>query len=382
MEVFDLAILGVGGMGSAALWSAARQGLRVIGLEQFGPGHDRGSSHGQTRIIRTAYFEHPSYVPMAQRSFALWREIERLSGAELLRETGLLQVGLPESSVIKGVLHSAATYDLPVSMIAADEIERRWPAMKVSPEMCGVLEESAGYLRVEQCCGQLIRLACELGAEYQSNTAVKTWRVADDGTIHIETNQGNVVARKAIISGGPWSSKLLSELRMDLQVIRKQQQWFQVDRADTHVANGFCCFLFETDAGCFYGFPAIDRLGMKFAEHSGGQPVIDPYLVDRELNQGDLERVEDFMAKHFRFGRTRMTHFSACMYTKSIDEHFIVDCHPAYAQVSFVAGLSGHGFKFAPVLADHLIGLVHGRPDPNCKFLGLARLGVSGEKEE
>jgi sarcosine oxidase len=375
MEIFDLAILGVGGMGSAALWSAARQGLRVIGLEQFGPGHDRGSSHGQTRIIRTAYFEHPSYVPMAQRSFALWREIERLSGAELLRETGLLQVGMPESPVIRGVLHSASKYGLPVSVIAPKDIERRWPAMRVPVEMCGVFEVNAGYLRVEQCCAQLIRLARELGADYRSNTLVKSWHITDGGLVQIETDREPIVARKAVISGGPWASILLSELRLDLHVVRKQQQWFQVDRADTHVANGFCCFLFETDAGCFYGFPAIDRMGMKFAEHTGGQPVSDPYLVDREVNQVDLARVENFMSEYFRFGRTRLTHSSVCMYTKSVDEHFIVDCHPRFPQISFVAGLSGHGFKFAPVLADHLVGLVHGQPDPNCEFLSLKRLG-------
>ncbi len=374
-QVYDLAIVGVGGMGSAAFLAAARQGLNVIALEQFGPAHDRGSSHGQTRIIRSAYFEHPSYVPMALRSFERWDEISRQAGRQLIQRTGLLQVGTLDSPVIAGVRQSARTYAIPVEELSPEVIEARWPAFRVSAEQIGLFEPGAGLLRVEWCCAAQIRLAKEAGGKFGSRTHVRAWNVGDDGTVQLETNQGQVLARQAIFAGGPWSAHLLADLALPLQVVRKQQQWVQVDRPDIHLAAGFCCFLFDTPSGCYYGFPAIDHLGMKVAEHSGGEPVADPTELDRNLNEQEWQRTSQFLREHFRFGRTRLVHHSACMYTRSPDEHFLIDQHPQYSQIAFVAGLSGHGFKFAPVIGEHLVGLLNGQPDPHCEFLRLRRLG-------
>lgn len=373
-RVYDLAIVGVGGMGSAALLAAATRGIDVIGIEQFGPAHDRGSSHGQTRIIRAAYFEHPSYVPMALRSFDLWEQIERKIGKKLLKRTGLLQVGPPDSSVIQGVQQSAQEYSLAVERLSPEEIEARWPVFRIAPDQIGLFEAGAGYLRVEWCCAAMIRLAKDAGASYQSRTRVDNWRIADDGTVEIVTEKEVVRARRAIFAGGPWSSGLLRHLQLPLEVVRKQQHWIQTDRADTHEAAGFCCFLFDTPRGCFYGFPTIDHLGMKFAEHSGGDPVADPSELNRELVQADWERTAGFISEAFRFGRTRLVHHSACMYTRSPDEHFMIDVHPQYPQIALVAGLSGHGFKFAPVIGEQLVGLLFGGANPDCEFLRLSRL--------
>lgn len=369
-------------MGSAALWAAAQAGLRTIGLEQFGPAHDRGSSHGQTRIIRTAYFEHPSYVPLAQQSFQLWREIESASGVRLLTPTGLLQVGLPDSPVIQGVQASARQFGLPVAVLEQAEIERRWPAFRISPQQLGLFEESAGYLRVELCCAHLIRLAKQAGAEYRSGCRVTDWKVDDAGCLRLTTEDYSIRARQAIFAGGAWSRQLLADLNLPLEIVRKQQHWFQVDRADIQAAAGFCCFLFDTPSGTFYGFPAIDRLGMKVAEHTGGEPVGDPSGLNRELNGPDLQRVERFLSENFRLGRTRLTHFSPCMYTRSPDEHFLIDRHPRFPQIAWVAGLSGHGFKFAPVIGKQLVGLLIGDSNPDCEFLRLSRWGAAAKRAE
>lgn len=374
----DLAIVGVGGMGSAAFWAATRRGLSVVALDQFGPAHDRGSSHGQTRIIRAAYFEHPSYVPMAQRSFQLWDEIARRSGKQLLCRSGLLQVGPPDSAVIEGVRTSARQYSLAVEELSPGQIEARWPAFRIEPDQVGLFESGAGYLRVEWCCAAQIRLARDAGGKYHGNSAVSAWRIEDDGAVRLETGAGIFRARQAIFAGGPWSARLLSELELPLQVVRKQQHWLQVDRADIHAAAGFCCFLFDTPSGCFYGFPAIDHLGMKFAEHSGGEPVGDPDALERGLDSAEWARTEAFIQRAFRFGRTRLTHHSACMYTRSPDEHFLIDLHPKYPQIALVAGLSGHGFKFAPVIGEQLVDLLQGTPQPDCEFLRLGRLKTGG----
>lgn len=371
--IHDLAIVGVGGMGSAAFWAATERGLNVIALEQFGPAHDRGSSHGQTRIIRAAYFEHPSYVPLAQRSFRLWDEISARGRQPLIHRNGLLQVGHPDSPVIAGVRTSARQYSLAVDELLPEEIEARWPAFRIRPDQVGLFESGAGYLRVEWCCAAMIRAAKDKGGEYHADTAVQSWRVEADGTVRLETASGAFRARQAIFAGGPWSAPLLAELHLPLQVVRKQQHWVQVDRADIQAAAGFCCFLFDTPEGCFYGFPAIDHLGMKFAEHSGGSPVAEPSQLDRELDADDWARTSAFIERAFRFGRTRLTHHSACMYTRSPDEHFLIDLHPEHPQIAFVAGLSGHGFKFAPVIGQQLVDLLAGHPDPDCEFLRLDR---------
>jgi monomeric sarcosine oxidase len=372
--IHDLAIIGVGGMGSAAFWAAATRGLKVVALEQFGPAHDRGSSHGQTRIIRAAYFEHPAYVPMAQRSFQLWDEISAHSRQRLLHRNGLLQVGSPDSAVIAGVRSSAQLYSLAVDELSPEEIESRWPAFRIEHGQVGLFESGAGYLRVEKCCAAMIRVAKDRGGEYHSDTTVRSWRVEADETVQIETTAGEFRARQAIFAGGPWSAGLLVDLQLPLQVVRKQQHWVQVDRADIHSAAGFCCFLFDSPSGCFYGFPAIDRLGMKFAEHSGGSPVNDPSQLDRGLDAAEWERTAAFIERSFRFGRTRLSHHSACMYTRSPDEHFLIDLHPAHRQIAFVAGLSGHGFKFAPVIGQQLVDLLAGQPHPDFEFLRLARI--------
>ncbi len=375
-ERYDLIVCGVGGIGSAALLAAAQAGLRVLGIEQFGYAHDRGSSHGQTRIIRTAYFEHPDYVPLAQESWRAWEEIQRRSDTLLLRSTGLIQVGLPESEVVRGVLASARRYDLPVREMTSAEVESRWPVFRIDPNEVGVFEEQAGYLRVERCVAQMIAQAKESGAEFLANQRVVSWNVEDNGDVVFRTTTGEFRALRAVLAAGPWSSQLIGDLGLDLRVVRKQQQWFQMDRPDVHEANGLSCFLFDQPDGVFYGFPAIDSLGVKVAEHSGGDAVSDPTMVDRELHDVEYQRVLDFVRKRFRFSRIRLTHYSVCMYTKSVDEHFIVDRHPQFPQVSFVCGLSGHGFKFAPVLGRHAVGLVSGRPNPHCRFLGLRRLAI------
>ncbi|HMP77966.1 MAG TPA: N-methyl-L-tryptophan oxidase [Pirellulaceae bacterium] len=372
---YDLIVCGVGGIGSAALYAAARAGLRVIGVEQFGYAHDRGSSHGQTRIIRTAYFEHPDYVPLAQQSWQQWELIQSQCEQPLMRRTGLIQIGPSESSIIQGVRASADQHRLPVSHLTADDIMSRWPVLNVPRDWVGVFEEQAGYLRVERCIAHLIALAKKQGAHFAPNQSIISWRVADDGRIHVRTTANEFVARRAVFTAGPWSSDFLNGLGIRLEVVRKQQHWFQIDRPDIHEALGMSCFLFDQPAGgVFYGFPALDSLGVKIAEHSGGQSVGNPSEVDRALDQSDLDRVMEFARARFCFSRVRMTHYSVCMYTKSPDEHFIVDRHPRWPQIAFVCGLSGHGFKFAPVLGQHVVGLLTDAPNPHCHFLGMARL--------
>lgn len=377
MKKFDCIVIGFGGVGSGALWEGAKRGWKMLGLDRFGPAHDRGSSHGQTRIIRRTYFEHPNYVPLVERSFQLWGELTKRHRTSpevkaLLLPTGLLQVGPVESPVIRGVQASAAAFDLPIEVFTPSEIEQRLPILKVPTEHIGIFESGAGLLRVELCIAAMIQQATKLGAEFVSDCPVTSWQVRDNGTLEVRCGDTIFLSDRLIISSGAWSGQLLAKLQLPLRVLRKQQHWFQIDRVENKLINRFPAFLFEQDDGSvFYGMPEIDHLGMKVAEHSGGELVGNPSVLDRELNKEDLHRVETFLRDYFRHTYHRLVHFSQCMYTMSADGHFIIDRYPGYSNVAFAAGLSGHGFKFAPLLGQYLVGLVNGEQSSEYEFLKL-----------
>ena len=355
-QVYDCIVLGFGGVGSAALREAAKKGWNVLGIDRYGPAHDQGSSHGRTRIIRRAYFEHPSYVPLANRAFEMWDELNKRYRTapeikELITPCGLLQIGRPESEVIQGVQRSALDYGLKIEQFTPEEIQRRLPIFKVSPDHVGLFEPEAAFLRVELGVAAMVNQAVRHGAEIRSNLTVLSWTASDDGVVRVETDQGDFFSRRLMITAGAWTQELLPDLDLRMTVLQKQQHWFQLDRVDQKFQNGFPCFLLEQDNGdCFYGFPEIDYLGMKICEHSGGTKINCPGEIDRQLNALELKRTEAFMEKHLNFSRSRMVHFSQCMYTKSPDGHFFADTYPGLSNVAFVAGLSGHGYKFAPVL--------------------------------
>ena len=373
--VYDCIVIGFGGVGSAALREAAKKGWRVLGIDQFGPAHDRGSSHGQTRIIRRAYFEHPDYVPLTHRAFEMWDELNKRHRTspqikELITKTGLLQIGRSDSEIIEGVRKSAKLHDLKVEQFTSEEIERRLPLFKIDQGQVGLFEPDAALLRVELCVAAMIDQAVKHGAEICSNVTVSRWSVKDNGDVRVSTQDGNFVAKRLIISAGAWTPELLPNLDLGLSILQKQQHWFPLDRVDQKIENNFPCFLLEQDNGsCFYGFPEIDYLGMKVCEHTGGIPIAGPQSIDRELDEAELERTNAFMKSHFNFGRSRLVHHSTCMYTMSADGHFYVDNYPALDNIVFAAGLSGHGFKFAPVLGRHLIQLLDGQCDPEFEFL-------------
>jgi sarcosine oxidase len=375
MKSYDVIILGTGGAGSAAAFHLARRGARVLGIDRFPAGHDRGSSHGETRIIRQAYFEHSDYVPLLLRAYTLWRELEEVSGVELLKQVGLLQVGPPAGAVVRGVLASAQQHGLAVESLAPAEIERRWPGFRVPGGMTGVFEAAAGYLRVERCVLAHIAAAKSLGAEFRFGSPVVA-RETMAGGVEVTTQAGDTFrAAKLIVTAGPWAPALLANLGVSLQVRRKHVYWFPTASADYHQDRGCPTFLYELPQGVFYGFPQIDDLGVKVAEHSGGALVADPLAEPRALDPADLGRVEIFLESQLPGVGRPMQRHSVCFYTMSPDEHFIVDRDPADANTLFAAGLSGHGFKFTSVLGEALADLtLDGATNLPLGFLGLARL--------
>jgi sarcosine oxidase len=368
---YDAIVLGAGGVGSAAMWQLARRGVRVLGIDRFAPPHDRGSSHGQTRIIRQAYFEHADYVPLALESYRLWAELEQHAGKRLLHQTGLLEMGPPDGIVVPGVLRAAREHGLDVEQLSAREATERWPAFRAADEMVGVFERTAGLLRVEECVRAQLVAAQEAGAELRVGVNVLGWSSATDG-VHVETSAGRFAAQRLVVTAGAWAGSLLADLDLGLVVRRKAVMWHEADDERTRVEAGFPCYLFELPTGIFYGFPDLDGRGLKAAEHSGGEPVSEPLTVDRTLRDEDRAPVEAFLREHLPAAQVPCREHSVCLYTMSPDENFIVDRHPRDERVVFAAGLSGHGFKFAPALGAALADLAaQGSTRLPVEFLGL-----------
>jgi monomeric sarcosine oxidase len=328
----------------------------VLGIDRFPPGHDRGSSHGQTRIIRQAYFEHPDYVPLVQRSFELWHELERLSGLTLFHQVGLVQAGPPDGEVMHGVRQSAALHNLPIENLTPRDAAGRFPGFAFRSDHEVVFESRAGYLLVESCVRAHAAQAQSHGAELRIGEEVRAWRITGDDVV-VETDRDSYLADHLVICAGPWAGQVLADLQIPFEVRRKPLFWFQT-RSEVYRAEQGCpAFLYDLEDGCFYGVPQIDPLGIKVAEHTGGAGVSDPLEVNRQLDVEELERVAHFVGHYIAEAATYCTNHAVCMYTMTPDAHFVVDRHPSHPRVAFAAGLSGHGFKFTCVLGEALAQL-------------------------
>ena len=355
MQTFDVIVVGTGGMGTAAACQIARRGGRVLGLDRFPPAHDRGSSHGQTRLIRQAYYEHPDYVPLLLRAYESWRDLEQAAGRRLLVESGLVMAGPETRAVVPGALASARIHALAVETLSPDEAAARWPPFRVPDDWRVVFEPRGGYLFVEDSVQAHADVATAHGAILRSGVAVHDWRLVGHDVV-VDTDAGRFAAARLVLCPGPWAGGLLKLPQVPLTVLRKSLFWYEppADRVARFGAGGLPCFAFDTPAGFFYGFPRLDGRGVKLAEHTGGHPVTDPLAVDRSVDPGEQARVEDFIAAHLpALGHHRRDH-ATCLYTMSPDHHFVLGLHPDHPEVVVAAGLSGHGFKFASVVGEVL----------------------------
>ncbi len=369
----DVIVIGSGGVGSAALYHLARRGVNVLGIDRFPAGHDRGSSHGHSRIIRLAYFEHHDYVPLLRRAYSLWDELGQMQGERLLLNTGLLEVGAPNGPTIQGILAAARTHQLQVDELSAEECRRRFPAFAVPDAMAAIFEATAGVLRVERCVLAHLDQARKLGAKMVVGEAVLGW-TATASAVEVTTDKNTYRAGRLIVTAGAWAGSLLASLGIPLPVRRKHLHWYPGPAASCAADLGCPAFYFETPAGDFYGIPAFDGFGLKAGEHTGGATVLDPLSDDRSVEADDRRRVEAFLSEYLpTVARPALDH-RTCFYTMSPDSHFLIDRHPEHANVAFAAGLSGHGFKFTGVLGEALADLaLNGRTDLPIDFLGIRR---------
>ena len=351
----DVIVVGLGAMGAAAARALSRRGWRVLGLDRFAPPHAFGSSHGDSRILREAYFEHPSYVPLVRRACLLWEELERESGRPLFTRTGGMMIGPRDGALVRGARASAAAHALPHEVLDADEISARVPAFRPRADWVGVWEPNAGVLRPEAGIAAMLAGAARHGAVLRTNEPALAWR-ADGGGVTVTTARGRHHAAACVLAAGAWMPRLVPEL--PLAVARQLLFWFEPVGARAAHDAGLCPIsIWEYgEERFFYSFPRSER-GVKVAIHGRGAPA-DPDRLDREVSPAEVAEVRALVQQYLPFASGPLNASVACMYTNTPDGHFVLDRHPAHANALVVSACSGHGFKFAPVVGEAIADLL------------------------
>jgi sarcosine oxidase len=379
--VYDAIVVGVGGMGGATLLEFARRGLRVVGLDQFAVNHDQGSSHGETRIIRKAYFEHPDYVPLVTLAEKRWAEIEAGwsgsgqsgLGRVLVQRTGLLLGGPRDGGIISGARRAGVAHGLSFEDISASDLPERFPGFALDDEMSLLFEPDAGILLVDDCVRACVDQAKGLGAELHEGVIVTGWSGDESGVV-VETDSGRYSAGSLVFCAGAWTGKLLADLNIPLEVQRRVVLWFESSGGAYGVSDGSPVFGFEVGEHFFYGFPSLDGKSVKVSEHFRSDTAADVAAVRRSVSEDDTRHIRAFAKVHLPGLTDRVVKDSVCLYTMTPDEHFILDRHPQHPNVAIAAGFSGHGFKFAPVVGAVLADFVcDGRTNAPVAFMGLSR---------
>lgn len=353
MAAFDVVVVGLGAMGSAALYHLARRNVRVLGIERFKPGHEHGSSHGQTRLIRLGYFEHPSYVPLLRRAYQLWRELEAEAAQRLLHITGIIEIGPPDGIVVAGTLAASRTHGLSHEVLAAAEAMRRFPAFCLPDDYIAVLQSDGGYLAVETAIRTHLALARAAGAELRTNETALTIAPHASG-VRINTDRAVIEAGAAIVSVGPWTKTLLPDLPVPLRVTRQVMAWF-APRAPTQFSR-FPVFLLESRHGIHYGFPLLEN-GMKVAKHYHRDETVQPDASNQMVSTDDEAVIRAALAEHLPDANGSLLSAKTCLYTMTPDGDFVIDRLPDCPNILVASPCSGHGFKFAGVVGEVLADL-------------------------
>lgn len=354
---YDLIIIGSGSVGAAAGYYASQAGLSVLMTDAHLPPHTQGSHHGDTRLIRHAYGEGEKYVPLVLRAQALWDELADVSGEAIFQRTGVINLGPASSTFLARVAASARQFSLDVEQLSAADIMRRWPEIRVPDDYIGLFESASGVLKSELAVKTWIQLAKEAGCAQLFNCPVTAIHDDDEG-VAIETAEGRYYGKKVLVSAGTWVTRLLSGL--PVQPVRKVFAWFQADGRYS-AKNHFPAFTAELpDGDHYYGFPAQDN-ELKIGKHNGGQKISE------EAQRTPFGAVATDGSEAFRFLRNVLPgvggclHGASCTYDNSPDEDFIIDTLPDHPHTLLITGLSGHGFKFAPVLGEVAVDFALGK---------------------
>ena len=357
--MFDIIVLGLGANGSSALYHLSKTGYKVGGIDRFTPPHTHGSSHGESRIIRQAYHEHPMYVPLVKEAYGLWYELENSWKKPLFLQTGGIMLGDENAGVVKGAKRSAEIHGIAYEYLESDVIRQRFPALKTTKETVGILEKEAGILFPEECIKANLQLSSNNGAVLMYDEEVISIKPSND-SVEIVTNKNSYQTRKLIVSAGAWLNQLLPDLGLPLTIERQVLYWFtntDISLQPYLLPNALPIYIWEYEPNkLFYGFPDLGK-GIKVAPHHAGK-TINPDLLSQEVSDEEVKNMSRIADKFINL-KPQFSHSTVCMYTNTPDEHFIIDFHPQHNNIIIGSPCSGHGFKFSSltgkILADMAI---------------------------
>ena len=350
---FDVVVVGLGAMGSATLYHLARRGVKVLGVDQFAPLHNRGSSHGDSRIIRETYFEHPLYVPLVQRAHKLWRDLEAVSGKSLLTVNGGLMIGPPDGTVVLGTLRSAREHGLPHETLSEADVKRRYPPFELRSDVVAVLDPRAGYLDPEACTRAHLDLAAAAGAEAKFDERVISWSATEHG-VRVVTSRASYEGARLVLNVGSWTTSLLGDLHLPLEIERQTVFWFDTPApASDYQATRFPIYAYEFKPGVIcYGFPELSK-SVKASVMHEGEIVAAPEEVNRGITDSDIQPLRAALAPVLPdLSRARVRDSTTCIFTNTPDHDFVIDFHPEHVNVLISSPCSGHGFKFASAIGE------------------------------
>jgi sarcosine oxidase len=352
---YEVIVVGLGGMGSATAYHLARRGRRVLGLDAFPRGHHNGSSHGRSRGIREAYGESPAYVPLVQRAYALWRELEAETGQHLLTITGGISIGPAESGFGAIQKESAARYGLTVEELPADEIMARWPGFRVPEGYQGMYDPHTGFLLPEPCVAAHLDLAATHGAALHHGEAVRRWS-PDGAGVRVETETAAYMADALVITAGPWAGEILADLHLPFEPWRMYNVYFAPTRPERFGPDRFPVYGIRGPEGSYYGVPMLPGDGLKIGRHDKGE-LCTPETARRTIEPEEIALMRAVLDTYMPGATGDLLAATTCLYTMTPDSHFIIDRHPAHARVVYAAGFSGHGFKFSAAIGDVMADL-------------------------
>ena len=379
-DTYDVIVLGVGSMGSATCYNLAKEGHKVLGLEQFDIPHELGSHAGQSRIIRKAYAEHPDYVPLLERAYQNWKSLEAITGVQVYFKTGLLYFGESNNTFLKSVLYAAEKYNLQVNSLSKELVSKKYPQFNI-PEGFNCLEEpDAGFVTPERSILLFIEQAVMLGAVIRTKEKVLEWK-KENGLIKVKTNKGIYTAKKLVITVGPWAGKMIPGYASKLKVTRQMVAWVKPKKWDMFTLDKFPCWDIEDGENSYYGFPILPvgkfgaPLGLKLAMHYPGGDISDPDTINRIPKVEDENVLIHALNKFIPDGYEETLVMKTCMYTNSPDENFILDFLDGYEKnVVIATGFSGHGFKFASVVGEIMADMaMKGKTEMPIGFLNASR---------
>jgi len=368
-DTADILIIGVGAVGSAALYQAAKLKARVIGIDRFSPPHDQGSSHGDTRITRQAIGEGGEFVPLVLRSNQIWEEVGVATGRSLMTRCGCLVLASPNmpgqhhgsTSFLQDTIDAAREFGIAHELLNTAELQHRYPQFRLRGDETGYFEPGAGLLRPEACIDAQLQLARKSGAQINHSETVDTISPQADGSVEVRTDRARYSAAHVIVTAGAWIPKLLgAEYEHLFRIYRQTLCWFALDNnRDRYTAEQFPVFIWITGnqpRDMMYGFPAVDGPdgGLKIATEQY-EATVDPDAVPRDIAASDIAALyTGYIAPRFPDVSSRCLRTATCLYTVTSDAKFIVDRFRGFDNVWFASACSGHGFKHSAAIGEAL----------------------------